>query len=464
VAVPASEKKNVRVLIVEDEGDVRSFFANYLDREGLDVTAAGTAREALQHLADTPYDVMLLDLRLPDMHGIELLREAKKIRPEAAVIVITAVAEVDVSVEAMRLGAWNYHVKPIGDPSRILGEILQAAPGVTRNGARRGYGAQVTVRRSPFLVGDTPAMKQVLDLAARAAAVDSCVLICGESGTGKELVARLIHENCARKSGKFLAVNCSAVADTLLESTLFGYERGAFTGAYKRTKGYFEAADGGTLFLDEIADTSLRFQARLLRAIEEHSFQRVGGTETIFTDVRIISATNKNLDEQVRAGRFREDLYYRINVLNIFIPPLRERVDDIRPLVEYFLRKHSARTGVLVKGFTEECLRRLESYHWPGNVRELENVVERALAFKDGGEVLGLDSLPPALRDASPPPGPTADGLRYPDAKRHFETQYLRRLLDAAGGNVSAAARMAGIARQNLYAKMRKYGISHKEA
>jgi len=448
------------VLVVEDDYAVRSYFCSSVKRAGLDVAPAATGTEALDALAQAHYDVVLLDLKLPDVDGLEVLRKITANYPGTAVIVITGTESVKTSVQAMKLGAWNYHVKPIEDFSRIISEIREAAAEASLKASPRPAVSQ-RPRRSPFLVGETPAIKRVLDLAARAASVDSPVLICGESGTGKELVARIIHENCARKRGRFLAVNCSAVMDSLLESTLFGYERGAFTGAYRRTKGYFEAADGGTLFLDEVGDTSLRLQAKLLRAIEDGSFQRVGGTETVYSDVRIIAATNKDLEQEVRAGRFREDLYYRINVLNINIPPLRERKEDIRLLAGYFLQKHAARMRRHVVGFTEECLRRLEAYAWPGNVRELENVVERALAFQDGSERLGVETLPPALRNGATPAACGAGEVpKYAEAKEKFEREYLLKLLERTRGNVSAASRLAGIARQNLYAKLRKHGIA----
>lgn len=462
---PANNKNKIWVLVVDDDIDVRSFFSNYLSRQGFKVDSVSKGRDAVAFLLSNSPDVLLLDLRLPDMDGIEVLREVKELRPDTAAIVMTGFATVKSSVEAMRLGAWNYHVKPIENPSELAAELIDAVPTRIDKAPPKAISSPAKTVVSPFLIGDTPEMKRVLDLASRAAGVDSSVLVCGESGTGKELVARLIHENCPRKRGKFLAVNCGAVADTLLESTLFGYERGAFTGAYRRTKGYFEAADGGTLFLDEIADTSLRLQAKLLRSLEERAFQRVGGVDTVLTDVRTIAATNKNLDEELRAERFREDLYYRINVLNINIPPLRERLQDVRPLVSHFLKKHGSRMGRTAQGFSEETLQRLESYRWPGNVRELENVVERALAFKDGDDSLGIESLPSHLggRVAAEPDsrGPIKTLAR---AREEFETKYIAGLLRETGGNISAAARLAGIARQNLYAKMRRYGINTKDS
>lgn len=463
-----TSSSDIWVLVVDDDLDVRNFFSNYLSRQGFKVDSVSKGGDAVSFLVSNTPDAILLDLRLPDMNGLDVFREAKELRPDIAVIVMTGYATVDSSVEAMKLGAWNYHVKPIDDPSTISTELRNATGRKIERASEHKDRTPVQRATSPFLVGDTPQMRAVVELAGRAAAVDSSVLVCGESGTGKELVSRLIHENCPRKKGKFLPVNCGAVADSLLESTLFGYERGAFTGAYRRTKGYFEAADGGTLFLDEIADTSLPLQAKLLRALEQRAFQRVGGVDTVLTDVRTIAATNKNLGEEVSAGRFREDLLYRINVLNINIPPLRERISDVRPLLTHFLKKHAPRMDREVPGFTEEALKRLETYNWPGNVRELENIVERALAYTDPGEIIGVASLPPHLGGAALTANArsraaAASGSKtLAQAREEFEAQYISRILRQTGGNVSAAARIAGIARQNLYAKIHKYGISAK--
>ncbi len=462
------DNSDIWVLVVDDDLDVRSFFVSFLTRQGFKVDSVGKGQDAIEFLASNDPDAVLLDLRLPDIDGISVLRKIKHLRPDTATIVMTGYATVKSSVEAMKLGAWNYHVKPLDEPSEISTEIREAVLGKRKPRTRPTQIQQKAHSISPFLVGDSPQLRRVIDLASRAAEVDSSVLICGESGTGKELVAKLIHTNCPRSKGKFLAVNCGAVADSLLESTLFGYERGAFTGAYRRTKGYFEAADGGTLFLDEIADTSLQLQAKLLRTLEERAFQRVGGVDTVFTDARIIAATNRNLNEEVAASRFREDLFYRINVLNINIPPLRERIQDVRPLAKHFLRKHSRdslkshsdKGEGQVKHFSEEALTRLESYSWPGNVRELENVVERALAFGTGTHTIGLESLPSHLGgDGQKPSAAESTGLTLSAAREEFEKHYIARVLRETDGNVSAAARAAGIARQNLYAKIRKYGL-----
>jgi DNA-binding NtrC family response regulator len=453
---------DIWVLVVDDDLDIRNFFSNFLSRQGFKVDTVANGRDALTFLASNRPDVMLLDMRLPDTDGLDVLREAKQIRPNIEAIVMTGYASVESSVEVMKLGAWNYYTKPIEEPMKIAAELKEAvrAGSPPPEDEAQKPGPRLT---KPFMVGDSPQLHSVVALANRAAAVDSSVLIYGESGTGKELVAQLIHENCPRNKGRFLAVNCGAVADSLLESTLFGYERGAFTGAFRRTKGYFEAADGGTLFLDEIGDTSLPLQTKLLRALEEHAFQRVGGVDTVFSDVRTIAATNKNLDEEVSAGRFREDLLYRVNVLNITIPPLRERIDDLRPLVAHFMKKHSLREEE-TEHFNEEALERLEAYSWPGNVRELENIVERAIAFSDGDGQLGVDSLPQHIIEAAPAQTFPSTGTKtLAQARMEFEIRYITRVLREADGNVSAAARVAGIARQNLYAKMRKYGISSRD-
>ena len=455
---------DIWVLVVDDEPDVRNFFSNLLAREGYRVDSASTGAAALDFLAAYRPHVLLLDLRLPDMNGIEVLTKLKEMESETVAVLMTGYASVGSAVEAMKLGAWDYLVKPIEDISSIFAAVKGAAlncPYLTDEEAPAVPVGLEGRPLAPYPVGDSPEMEQVLELAAKAAEVDSSVLICGESGTGKELVAKLIHYNCARSKGRFLAVNCSAVPDTLLESTLFGYERGAFTGAYKRTKGYFEAADGGTLFLDEIAETSLPLQAKLLRALEERAFQRVGGVDTVVTDVRFIAATNKRLKDEVARGNFRDDLFYRINVLNINIPPLRSRTKDIPALVEHFLHLHSRRMGRRTLGLTSEAMEKLMHYSWPGNVRELENAVERALAFQIDGALIGPTSLPPHILEeatgsqgAQPPPKSLAR------AREEFERDYITLLLRESNGNVAHAAETAGIARSHLYAKIRKYGLN----
>jgi DNA-binding NtrC family response regulator len=451
------------VLVVDDEPDVREFFSTLLSREGYSVNSVSNGRAALDFLATNRPHVLLLDLRLPDMSGIEVLKKLKEMQSDTVAVVMTGYASVGTAVEAMKLGAWDYLVKPIEEISVIFTAVKGAAlnsPHFASEGAP-GISTGIEGRpAAPYPVGDSPEMGKVLELAAKAAEVDSSVLVCGESGTGKELVAKLIHYNCPRSKGKFLAVNCSAVPDTLLESTLFGYERGAFTGAYRRTKGYFEAADGGTLFLDEIADTSLPLQAKLLRALEEKAFQRVGGVDTVVTDVRIISATNKRLKEEVTRGNFREDLFYRINVLNIEIPPLRDRPQDIPALVSHFLSIHSRRMGRRTLGFSPESMEKLMSYSWPGNVRELENIVERALAFQLNGALIQPETLPLHVLEettAAPETAPLLGSLA--NARQDFERDYLEALLDESNGNVQAAAATAGISRPHFYAKMRKYGL-----
>lgn len=459
------DNSDIWVLVVDDDLDVRTFFANYLRRQGFKVDSVARGRDAIEFLASNEPDAALLDVRLPDVDGIEVLREMRRTRPDAAAIVMTGYANVTTSVEAMRLGAYNYHPKPLDPPSKIVDELRDAVLNKRREKAGAAKRPSKSPSKSAFLVGDSREIQEVLELAGKAANVDSPVLIWGESGTGKELVAKIIHQNCERSRGKFLAVNCGAVADTLLESTLFGYERGAFTGAYRRTKGYFEAADGGTLFLDEIADTSIQLQAKLLRTLEERAFQRVGGVDTVFTDARIIAATNKKLEEEVASGRFREDLYYRINVLNINVPPLRERIGDVRQLVSFFTKKHSERMGREPTLFSEEALQNLEAYFWPGNVRELENVVERALAFKADGHPIGVEDLPAQLEVVTIPTSQGQPKTRtLAAAKEEFERGYIIRVLAESNGNISAAARAAGIARQNFYAKMRKYGVGNKSA
>jgi DNA-binding NtrC family response regulator len=454
---------DLKVLVVDDDHDVRSFFADFLSREGYKVDTARCGTAALESLARNNPDVLLLDLKLPDISGLQVLKRMNEMKSSAAVIMMTGFGTLQSAVQAMKNGASDYLVKPIEDLGQLSEAVKRAA--VSRAVSLPPVRGTKTVGAdgrplAPYPVGDSPQMKHVLELANRAAAVDSSVLICGESGTGKELIAKLIHYNCPRGRGKFLAVNCGALPDSLLESALFGYEKGAFTGAYKRTKGYFEAADGGTLFLDEIADTSIALQAKLLRALEEKAFQRVGGVETVETDVRIIAATNKNMEQEVASGRFRQDLFYRINVLRIDIPPLRERPEDIPALVKHFLRLHTQRMRRQTKGFTPEAMARLMAYSWPGNVRELENVVERALAFMGDDATLDVASLPPHVAAYRPERAHLPLGLRsLAKAREQFERDYISQLLREAGGNVTVAARMAGIARQNLYVKMRKYGL-----
>ncbi|MGQ9525016.1 MAG: sigma-54-dependent transcriptional regulator [Armatimonadota bacterium] len=441
------------ILVVDDEASMRITLAALLRRKGLKVATASTASEAACRLANEAFEVVITDLRLGADNGMDVVRAARSASPPAEVLVMTAYASVESAVEALKLGAFDYIRKPF-EPPDIVHAVDQALE-------HRSLLSEVTSLRAAVgrsvsfdsIVAESPAMQQVLDLVARVAPTDATVLIQGESGTGKELVARALHANSPRRQQPFVALNCGALPEPLLESELFGHARGAFTGAVEAKKGLFEEADRGTLFLDEISETSPATQVKLLRALQDGEIRRVGSNTSVRTDVRIIAATNQNLASLVASGRFREDLYYRLQVLPIEIPPLRERPEDILPLAEHFIRLYSRRYGRSITGLTHSARNALLAHSWLGNVRELENAIERAVILASGDQISARDLVLSASTPTRPPD-------RQPVLPLHeAEKRHILHVLELCGYNRAAAAKALGIGRNTLWRKLRSFGI-----
>jgi len=452
-------RRRGRVLVVDDEANARTALAELLREENYDVETAADAFKALGKLDAFSPHVVLTDLKMPGMDGIELMRKLAASEHECTVVVMTAFGAVETAVEAMRAGAADYLTKPLNfDELLIIVErALEQYFLLEETGQLR---ARLHERdRITNIVGSSDVMHDVFRMVEQVAPTRASVLITGESGTGKELVAAALHEHSKRSSGPFVKLHCAALAETLLESELFGHERGAFTGAVARRDGRFTVADGGTLFLDEIGEISPSVQVKLLRFLQEHQFERVGGDQTLEVDVRVIAATNRNLAAEVEAGRFREDLYYRLNVVNIDMPALRDRPSDIPLLAAHFLTKYSDENGKDLSEYSSEALDALVSYEWPGNVRELENAVERAVVLAQGPQV-ELSNLPVALARAERKLGgaPQIPGASLADIERYAILQ----TLEAAGGSTSKAAKILGISVRKIQYKLQEYRSAPK--
>ena len=450
----AHAPEGIKVLVIDDERPTRLLMEKELPRAGCSVASAESGEQGLEQLRLQDFDVVLLDLKMPGMGGIEALRRIRASGAGAEVVVLTGHPDVNTAIEAMKLGAYDYLTKPF--KLAEVEEVLRRAAGRKRlqqeNAALRRMVAQ---RGSlPPIVGEGQAMRAVLRAVERIAPREATVLIQGESGTGKGLLAQIIHQMSRRAGGPFLVINCGAFQDQLLESELFGHEKGAFTGATGVKQGLFEVADRGTLLLDEMAEMSPAMQVKLLQVLDSRELRRVGGTRVHRVDVRIIAATNKDLAQEVRAGRFREDLHYRLNVLQVTVPPLRERVEDIPPLIEHFLEQFRA-TGEAVKTVSPEALRLLRDYPWPGNVRELANTIER-LVILTSGEVIGPDDLPTNIRL---PGGPPSGQPRGPLSLAEMERLHISRVLAETGGRKMQAARLLGIDLKTLNNKIKAYSI-----
>ena len=447
-----------KILIVDDEVSMREFLEIMLSKEGYKVSSSGSGKEALRMLNDTIYDLIVSDVQMPGMNGIELLRNVKEVCPDTTVIMITAYASTESGVEAMKAGAYDYITKPfkVDEIKLIIKNVLEKKRLEVENlllkrefRERYSFGS---------ILGNSPEMLRVYDLIEKIGPTKTNVLVEGESGTGKELVAKAIHYQSPRREKPFVAITCGAIPDGLMESELFGHMKGSFTGAIANKAGLFEMADGGTVFLDEIGELPLAIQVKLLRVIQERSFRRVGGTEDITVDVRIISATNKTLEEEVKKGNFREDLYYRLNVLQIRMPPLRERLSDVPILARHFLDKYAKEHGKDVKGITTVAMRILEGYSYPGNVRELENVIERGVALEQGAQ-LSAESLPGFKQLTYIPPG----GLDLEQAVGKYEKVLLVSALDKAGGVKKRAAKLLNISFRSIRYRLEKYGLNTGE-
>jgi len=432
-----------RVLIVDNDDEMVKLLHRHLESDGFSVTSAGSGREAIAALTRDEYDVVLTDLVMDDVDGLKVLAEALRVQHPPRVILITAFASVETAIAAMRQGAYDYLSKPFKMPEVTIAVRRAVEDRRLREENRRlrdEVGRHYTVTN---VLGDSRVMQHVLEQISAVAASDATVLLVGESGTGKELLARAIHWNGSRSSGPFVAVNCAAIPDTLLESELFGHEKGAFTGADRKRRGLFMEANGGTLFLDEIADMSLALQAKLLRVLQDKVVRPLGGNEELRLDVRVISATNRDLPARVREGTFREDLYYRLAVLPIRLPSLRERGDDIVLLAQHFLRRGAARSGRRFDGFTDDAIAWLMKQSWPGNVRQLENVVERAVTLAPGTSITAADLSTDFLAAAAP-------GSQFRPTLEALEREYVERVLAETHGDKVAAARILGISVRTL--------------
>ena len=431
------------LLVADDDPGLRESLQRTLTRAGYQVVLAPDGRAALEQIQGGGLDLILSDLRMPGLTGIELLRAAKTLAPDVDVILLTAFGTIEEAVNAMKDGAYDFITKPFRGEQllKVVSKALERRSLIEQN---RALQKQLEDLRSKgAMIGGSPAFRRMMTLVEQVADSSATVLIQGESGAGKEGVARAIHERSARRNKPFVAVNCAALPETLLESELFGYEKGAFTGAAGRKEGRFELADSGTLFLDEIADLSPLTQPKILRVLQEGEFERLGGTRTQRVDVRLVTATNQDLGQMVKDKRFREDLYYRLNVITITVPPLRERREDIRLLAQHFLRVYSAKNNRRLEGFTDDAIRRLEGYAWPGNVRELENVIERGVVLARGS-LMDVTDLSEEIAGATPlPEGVLTVRIGTPLAE--IEARLLDATLRVTGGNKTLTAKLLGI-------------------
>jgi two-component system response regulator HydG len=442
-------EEKMSIMIVDDERIIRESFLHWFEKYGHKVDAAASGPEALEKLEKTPFDLLFVDIKMPGMDGIELLGRVKEEYPETLVVIITAYGSIESAVKAMKLGAADYLLKPFKPEqlSLLMEKLAQQKRFVSEFKYVKGRLEEIT--RFQNIIGKSKPMQEVFDLIREVAQSDATVLLVGETGTGKELVAKAIHAKSRRAHLPFIAINCGAMPDTLLESELFGYQKGAFTGAGHTRKGFFEVVSGGTLFLDEIGEISPRMQVDLLRVLEEKKVRRIGDTESVEVDFRLISATRRDLEKEAAEGNFREDFYYRINVILIRLPPLRARREDIPLLVEHFLDKYSRETTKRVDHLTTEAMRLLAEYPWPGNVRELENAIERAVVLSKS-RTLGADDFG-FLR--------TSDKPLRPRSLRELERAHVEEVLEACEWNVTKASGILGVNRVSLHKMMKRYNL-----
>ena len=450
-----------RILLVDDEPQVLSAIGTLLSTQGHEIVEAGNGEEGLQALAENSCDLVVTDVIMPRMDGLAMIRSLRKTNPDTPVIVLTAHGSIDMAVTAMKLGATDYLTKPF-DTQELLLRVSRALRERDLSSEVRSLRKKVATRqrKSDIIIGTSAGIREVVQKVGMVAKSDVSVIIYGESGTGKEIAARTIHRFSHRENRPFVAVNCAALPETLLENELFGHVKGAYTGAHTSQKGLFEEADGGTLFLDEIGEIPPAFQVKLLQVLQSYEFKRVGGTKTIKVDVRVVFATNRDLARSMREGTFREDLFYRINVVPIVVPPLRERKEDIPLLVNHFLQTFAEELGKSVDGYSPEAMRKLMSYDWPGNVRELQNKIKQSIVTATG-PLVGPDDI--WLEATETTTSSVNIERSFADLKRetidHFERSYLEALLPSCGGNVSEAARRSGMHRKNLYLLLKKHGL-----
>jgi DNA-binding NtrC family response regulator len=445
-----------RILVVDDEPAQRELVGGFLRKHGFDVVEAGGGKEAVARFNRDPFDLVLTDQRMPDLSGVEVLEAVRSTSPETAVVIMTAFGTIETAVSAIKAGAADYLSKPL-NLDELLHRVHQVRERHSLVAENRELREALAGRhRVEGIIGDSGRMQEVLSLVRRVAPSDATVLIRGESGTGKELIARALHHASPRAGGPLVKVNCAALAESLLEPELFGHEKGAFTGAVASRKGRFELADGGSIFLDEIGDLPPHLQVKLLRVLQEREFERVGSSRPIKVDVRLLAATHRDLEALVREGRFREDLYYRINVVTIMLPPLRERREDLPPLIEHFLRAFAEKNGKTVRGLTREARDALLRYDYPGNIRELENLMERAVVLTRD-DVIGAEDLPLALEA---PASGSGDGAGLIAAVEGLERRMILEALARADGTQTRAAELLGISERVLRYKLKKYGLS----
>ena len=464
------------ILIADDEANLRKVLSVLLSQEGHNATSVANGADALQRIKEGGIDILITDLKMPGITGLELLQKVQRFDHDLPVIVITAHGTVETAVKALKEGAFDYITKPFDkNELRLAVQKAIAARQVSARHLHDGGDGRGRFQ----IIGQAEGMKDIYQIIEKVAPTPSTVLITGESGTGKELVATAIHENSPRKNGPFIKVNCAAIPKELMESEFFGYEQGAFTGAVGSKPGRFELADGGTLFLDEIGEIPSAMQVKLLRALQESELERVGGVRTIKVDVRVITATNRDLPAEIEKGNFREDLFYRLNVVPIFLPPLRDRISDIGLLVDTFLTKYNERLNREVDSLRPQALAALKAYHWPGNIRELENVIERTLLFAESDHIEAAD-LPEAIRSATGHGAPLSKRSNEETAREalpdinggnasmkdivrkatvEIERELIIKALDETRGNVTRAAHLLGISRKGLQNKMKDFGL-----
>lgn len=452
-----------KILVIDDEESMCNFMEIMLSKEGYDVNSVNSGRKGLNLLKENDFDLVIADLQMPEMSGIEVLKEIKTFKDEQELIVMTAYASVDTAIEAMKQGAADYITKPfkVDEIKLAIEKAINRRELIVENKILK---EQLKVDSSfENFIGVSEPVVAMKKLASRVAASESTVLIRGESGVGKDLIAKAIHHHSLRGSGPFVTINCAALPETLLESELFGHKKGAFTGAIKDKDGLFKAADGGTFFLDEVGNTSLSIQVKLLRVLEDKKITPVGDTQPIDVDIRLIAATNADLEKDVKAGQFRADLFYRLNVLPLHIPPLRERRDDIQLLAEHFVKRYCAKMGIEEKDLSPEALDLLLNYAWPGNVRELENTIERALLL-NRSDRLELSDFPEKLVNGNASGKVVSEQEPETPTLEHIEKAYIHFVMSQAGGKKVEAARVLGIDTSTLYRKLERYKLADEKS
>jgi DNA-binding NtrC family response regulator len=451
-----------RILVVDDDEVSCRLFAEVLEGDGHEVRQAGSGEEAIECLRKENYDLLLVDVRMPGITGLDVTRTMRQEQPLLPVIVMTAFGSIETAVEAIHEGAYDYVSKPM-NLDELKKIVFRALGQRELHAQRRRKVNQIdALEQQKTVIGRSPAMVEVFKMVARAAPTKSTVLILGESGTGKEVIARSVHQHSGRAQRPFVAVDCGALTETLLESELFGHSRGAFTGAVAEKKGVFQAANTGTCFLDEIGDISPNMQSKLLRVLQEEEVRPVGGKEWVKVDVRVLAATNKDLDQLVKTGAFREDLYYRLKVITIRLPPLRERPEDINALAQIFIQRYSLAAGKQISAISEDALERLRSYSWPGNIRQLENAIEQAVVLSKN-PVLTLDDLPQEVREDLPPPYDNAGNGNFlfsdTPSLEEIKKRYALYVMNRTRGNISRAAKILDIDRRSLYRMLARWKI-----